>query len=508
MTLDIKYDAIIVGAGMGGLSTAAFLAKEGKKVLVIEKHDKPGGFITSFQRKGCHFDIGLEGLMELSENGDITGFLKYFGVSVETVKRTEKLRVFTGYKDYVFNSATLKSDFIKQFPHEEEAINNFFNLNEKILSEMYGGGAPKPPYEMGLIEKLKFGIDSMIKRPTLMKYGMKNAYPILKKKFKDRDLINVIISKGICNMVYLGYVYRWDVVNRDVVYYPVGGMQAIPNAVVKNINDNNGQVLLNTEVKEILIENGVANGVECTNGSRYYGDIVVSNSSVHYTINKLAKHAQELEPLRKSIEKREIYPGAMINFMGVSREYDFGGVNYIAIMDKDTIDLDFDDYTPYNCPIWLIVSEKPKEQLDHSVTILAYLPYKYHNNWDTGIVGTRGEEYRKLKSEVETIITNRICEKMGEDFRKSILFCVASTPVSSERYTYSTEGAFMGWMMNEGNYGKFIPQETKVNNLYLVGQWVFPGGGVAGVMASAYYLSKKILALDNIDLEKKYKKSI
>lgn len=81
-----KYDYIIIGAGMGGLSAANFLAKHNKKVLVLEKHNIPGGLVTSFARKGVHFDVGIHGLHELKENQAIPQFLAYWGApKVETI---------------------------------------------------------------------------------------------------------------------------------------------------------------------------------------------------------------------------------------------------------------------------------------------------------------------------------------------------------------------------------------------------------------------------------------
>lgn len=81
----------------------------------------------------------------------------------------------------------------------------------------------------------------------------------------------------------------------------------------------------------------------------------------------------------------------------------------------------------------------------------------------------------------------------------------AATPLTFERYTYNEKGSFLGWKMDRAHYGKFVPQTTPIENLYLVGHWVFPGFGVPGVMASGYYLAKKILEKDNIDLEDKMK---
>lgn len=79
-----------------------------------------------------------------------------------------------------------------------------------------------------------------------------------------------------------------------------------------------------------------------------------------------------------------------------------------------------------------------------------------------------------------------------------------STPMTYERYTYSQKGSFMGWSVEEKEYGKYMKQRTDINNLYLVGQWVFPGFGVAGVMASGYYLAKEILKDEGINLKREF----
>ena len=68
MVANTKYDVIIIGAGMGGLSAGAFLAKEGKTVLILEKHNKPGGYVTSFSRRGYRFDAAIFHLTDMGEN--------------------------------------------------------------------------------------------------------------------------------------------------------------------------------------------------------------------------------------------------------------------------------------------------------------------------------------------------------------------------------------------------------------------------------------------------------
>jgi phytoene dehydrogenase-like protein len=88
--------------------------------------------------------------------------------------------------------------------------------------------------------------------------------------------------------------------------------------------------------------------------------------------------------------------------------------------------------------------------------------------------------------------------------KNSLELAELSTPITFERYTYNKNGSFMGWAIDTKNYGKLMKQKTNVQNLHLVGQWVFPGFGVAGVMASGYYLAKDLLKLDGFDLERDY----
>lgn len=146
---------------------------------------------------------------------------------------------------------------------------------------------------------------------------------------------------------------------------------------------------------------------------------------------------------------------------------------------------------------------KPRRQKDYSVIVPAFLPYEYENCWQTGNTKVRGEQYRNLKEDVKNKIIDRVYAKLGEEFREAIRHSLAATPLTFERYTYNEKGSFMGWKEDKAHYGKFIPQTTPIDNLYLVGHWVFPGFGVPGVMASGYYLAKKILEKEGIDLTSK-----
>jgi len=158
----MKYDYIIIGAGMGGLSVANFLAKYNKKVLILEKHNVPGGLVTSFPRKGVHFDLDIHGLYELKEGQAIPQFMEFWNApQVETLPLSGDLKCFIDGKEYDFHHGKLRESFLREFPENKEEVNHIFDAMETILTELFSGKeAPEPPYDMNIFELIKFGMNA------------------------------------------------------------------------------------------------------------------------------------------------------------------------------------------------------------------------------------------------------------------------------------------------------------------------------------------------------------
>ncbi|QGU95826.1 NAD(P)-binding protein [Clostridium bovifaecis] len=489
---------------MGGLSAGNFLAKYNKKVLILEKHSIPGGLVTSFKRKGVQFDLGIESLYELKEGQTIPQFLEFWGTTINAQKNTGDICCFIDGKRYDFRHDRLKEDFIAAFPNNKDDVNLIFDINERMYIEMNSGtGAPKPPYEMNLVELMKFGINNFIKKPTFMKYGMKDASVVLDKLTQNPVLRSAIYSKGIFPMVYMAYAYRFNVIGKD--YYPTYGMQAIPDASVQSFTSNGGILKLKTEVMEILIENGRAIGVRTKDGECYYAGNVISNASPHFTYDLLPDSLTTKNKMKQKLEGKEIFPSICALFMSVKNDYNFENISCFSFLSSINYKDNHKNFTPENCPIEMVVYPKKPDDIYKAAVALLPIPYEYHNYWETSVKRERGEAYYKLKDEVTDTVLSRLDSLLGNRFKDSLTLAELSTPITFERYTYSKNGSFMGWSIDAKNYGKFLKQKTDVANLYLCGQWVFPGFGVAGVMASGYYLAKDLLKLDGIDLERDYK---
>ncbi|WP_461247121.1 phytoene desaturase family protein [Treponema sp. R6D11] len=497
-----KYDYIIIGAGIGGLSVAGFLSKYNKKVLILEKHDKVGGLCTSFKRNGTQFDCGIEGLHELEPNETIPQFITFLGGKIESKIREENICCYINNKKYKFRHNHIKEDFILHFSDNKDDIEKLFAVSNGIMEQaLTDNKAPVPPYDMSIIELLKFGIHNMIKKPLLMKYGLRNFNKVIWELTSNKEIAEIIYSKAMADIVYFGYAYRWWAM--DKTYYPIGGMQKIADTMKQIAMDNGCEILLNTTVNEIIIDKKTQ-GIKTKNGDIYYADKIISNASPIFTNSIISSKIKSKVKMDKIYKKKDIFQSACILFLTVKDIDYLGGNNYIYISSDDCLKIPEKTYNPNNVPIVIQVLNKKPDDKFYPITALAPIPYEYNNCWNTFGTKEKSEDYYKLKNEVKNILLNRICEKLGDEFKNSITYAELGTPLTFERYTNNTNGSFMGFAINQKNYGKFLKQKTEIPGLYLVGQWTFPGFGVAGVMASGYYLAKELLKEGSIDLEREY----
>lgn len=412
------------------------------------------------------------------------------------------MKCYIDGEKHVFKHETIKEDFKREFPENENDVENLFNIMKTINTEMFSGTeAPEPPYDMNFLQLNKFGLNSKKQRPMFMKYGNKDVKKVLDKFTVSDKLKSAIYSYCPYPMVFMAFAYQWGVFGNNE--YPKLGMQAIPNAAVTSLNQLEGVLKLNTEVTEILVDEKHAYGVKTKDGQEYYGRII-SNASPHYTYSWIKEYEINIKKMKERISHKKIFPPICALFMSLNDSYDFGNVECVTIASSKDYQKKPEEYTEETAPI--VINIYPKQDKDKYRPLVALIPlsYSYENNWKTGTNKSRGEDYKTLKKKVEAKILERIKEHLGNDFINAIVYHEISTPITYERYTYSQQGSFMGWSVEEKDYGRFMKQRTNIKDLYLVGQWVFPGFGVAGVMASGYYLAKEILKSEGIDLKKDF----
>lgn len=266
-----EYDAIIIGAGIGGLTCAAYLAKKGMRVKVFEQHSKPGGCCTSFSRKGFKFDVGVLRVTGGKESGALQRVLSVLEMENE-IKFVERVPVTR----LVFPNMSLDitrdpEDFAEKlklrFPKEAEGISGLFDTMKSIYRD-----SKRLP----------------ILSPLLAKYKDRSFQELIDEYVTDPKLKTVAygIWDSWCPMWQASAIdYASLFINEQVrgCFYPKGGIQAIPDAFVRVLRKYGGEIEFGTFVDKVILVNRKAVGIETRGGKRVRAAQIVSNIAARST---------------------------------------------------------------------------------------------------------------------------------------------------------------------------------------------------------------------------------
>jgi phytoene dehydrogenase-like protein len=252
------YDAVVIGAGNGGLTAAAKLAQEGLNVLLLERHNIPGGAATSFCRGRFEFEVALHqlsGLGSPEKPGLLRLQLDKLGVmeDLEFVEISDLYHVATA-DGFRITLKTNREENIAvlndKFPHEKDAIQGYFDLMASYANDMIGAFIFRDPEP------------SREKYPNLYQYALRNSKEILDDFFSD-PLLKAVLSAywGYIGVppTRLAFAYLSMILFQYLEFKPYhvkGGSQAISNAILNKFISNGGSARFNCGAKKLLLMMG------------------------------------------------------------------------------------------------------------------------------------------------------------------------------------------------------------------------------------------------------------
>ena len=503
----VDYDVIIIGAGAGGLSSGATLARKGLKVAVFEQHDKVGGYMTSFERDDYTFEVSLHFMDAVREGSFYYEVLK----ELDVLRRVQFIELDIFYRS-IFPDQTLdvpvdwkayRDILYDKFPDEKKGITKYFRTMSAIDEELEAVlWLPRKSFFIRLYNYLAFPF----KYSHIVKYRKATLNDILDDHIQDEKLRAMLAqlwgAVGLLPSRLSGIYYSimWSSFHFKGAYYIKGTSQSLSNAMASVILENSGQVFLSTRIDKILIEDSKAVGVRDQNGKDYRSRFVISNASALQTYLNLIGE-EHLEPnFVDKLKNMELSCSVINVFLGLDldlRNSELKQLHEIIIHDSYDLESEFpdakDELTDIpSFSITLYSNTDPGLAPDGKsvVTLLAIVPYEYKNNWSRNV---NYEEYVKIKEEVAWKLIKK-AERVIPGISDSIEVMEVATPRTFERYTLHEKGALYGFSHTpEQSHIYRVKQKSPIKNLYLAGGWTFPGEGQSTCIMSGYLTAQMIL---------------
>ncbi len=493
-------DIIIIGSGLGGLTAGAKLAKEGKKVALIEQHKIVGGCATTFRRKDFTVEVGLHEMDGLDKNDLKVKIFKELDVfkNVEFIRVPEFYRFIHNQTDIVIpdNREEATRVLIEKFPHEKKGIQKFFRKIFSIQKEI--NRLPSKKWQILLLLPI-----FPFLFPNLVFESRQNLGDFLDKIIKDEELKLILQA----NLAY----YHDDPYSMSLIYFSAGqasyftggghfikgGSGQLSNYLAKIITDNGGKILLSKKVEKIIMEGDEAVGVEYVKtaskdkvAQQLFAKTIIANTAVPKVVELLANEPREV--LRKKVEKFKISSSILSIYIGFKKELkELGNHNYSTIIFDNNIKNLKDIYSKNKIDKFIFVDYS---QLDSNLApkgksfgVIAATDYL--ENWQQ----LDKKEYKSKKEEIAKVLIQKLAEKIP-NINDEIEYLEVATPKTVERYTLNPEGTAYGYAQIPQQSGiKRLANKSPLKNLYFASAWVNPGGGFTGAILSGWFCANEVL---------------
>ncbi len=493
----MKYQTIVIGGGLAGLTAAATLTKFGKKVLLLEQHHKPGGCATTFKRGDFIIEVGLHEMSGMVKNGNLRNVFKMLEADkhIQFEQVPEFYGVVSDKEDFVFPhgfEAATKA-LIDRYPDEKKGLKKFIKLIAGIRKEAHS--LPRSPLKRKLIYPLM-----PLLYPNLVEATRHTVASWLNKHISNEnaklDLVAHIAYWGddpfTLSMFYFGLPFAGFIESGG--YFIKGGSQQLSSYLATYIEKHGGTVLLGKKVEKIITDNGQATGVtfrdsfdESKEPVTVTCDNVVANCAIPLVPTLL--NEPYASNLKQMIGAHPTSTSLLCMYLGFKQKVDAVGVKYYSNFIQGDDVKSLKDVHPNQLGDWskrsfiFVDYEKidaglaPRDKAAGVICSVAYL-----KNWE----GLSEEEYKAKKEEVAQVLLQRLDEKFP-GIRESIEYYEVSTPKTIKRYTSNPGGAVYGFAQTKQLTGsKRFRNNFLIPNLYFASAWAFPGGGFEGSIMAGF----------------------
>lgn len=467
-----KYDVVVIGCGIGGLTCALLLAKKGMRVAVFEKGANPGGYCSSFSVNGYRFDACIDSIGGLRSDEPLWHILKNELGILEKIGLYElnptRRNIFPDMTVDIPGDITQYKEILKSiFPAEKEGIDKFFFLMEETylssIQAVYDNAASE--LLLNLINKSYYEVLASFIHDQKLQAALSSYCTFLGLTSKE---VSMIAASNILMHYVRGGTFRIR-----------GGIQELINILVNELGRYGGKVFLNEEITAILCENGKLLGVITKSGKEVNSKEIISDIDIKTALRLMKSCSLEKEKVNR-VERLEVSGSFVVVYLGVKNnlhKYNFApSMGYFSSYDLDamlneTQHLSFG----FSVPSSLDASLAP---IGHSAIVI-HCPFCYNN----------------IKSTSKDTIGNNLIKELAKiipDIMDYIEYQSIAGPDTLRRYTGNTSGAAYGWKQDVNLFESAPLLKSLFDKFHIVGHWAGYGGGIMPSMLSAVSVSKII----------------
>jgi len=490
------YDAIVVGAGLGGLTCGAYMARNGLKPLVLEQYGVPGGYATSFARIVGPREFTCEVSLHSSvlSSPSARQMLEDTGVWDKLALVEHPHAWVSRFPDFSIEVPAkcgldgFERQLAGLFPQEAGGLKDYFDMWRKTMAEL-------AQLDKGVSGIKKAAFPAVF--PTLWAIRDKSVGRLVDSHIQDPRLKAVLTQScgyyGLppSRLSAFYYLAPTGEYLESGGNYLKGTSQALSDALAASITQAGGEILFNTQVEAIILENGRAAGVRAAGGKEFRARAVVCNSAAPKLFHGLLP-AGALGPAQMSkLDSYEASPGSFIVWLGLNQDvrdrFPLPDASFYAQTDMEAnyraaMDCDF-EHSGFALMFYdnLVDGFSPKGC--SSLSLMSLSGYEHWKPFEADYLAGRKDAYYKEKERLTQMIIDMAEKRAIPGLSKMIVMRDSATPLTNLRFTLNPGGAIYGYNQTVDNsFMSRLPNTTGVKGLYLASAWGNPGGGFTGAM--------------------------
>lgn len=496
------HDVLVIGAGLGGLLSAAKLARHGKRVLVLEIKPHVGGTSFIFRRGGYYFPMGP---LAFSFPERVKGFLAEAGVDSDIKFKRNHFQLLTPSLDIIYSLALidLQAELKRVFPQESAGIEAFLAELEalveffKDLDKWHPGYALDP--RVLPAEESRNRVDRQMLE-FAQTYSSLPAAQFLDKYFRSPELKNLLGSQGISppEISLLHLALTWNVMSVTGIWSPSCGIHGLSEFLKEAVVKNGGEIRLGVPVERILVEHDTVKGVRTRGGEVIEAHWVISNVDQKKTFLELveperipAGYLALLENIPYTDSEFCVYLGvdpARVDLSRMRANHLFFQKNAGAEESRDPAA--FDSREIEVC-LWSENAPASAPDGRAALVLRTSFPYEAFAAWRTG-EKKRSKDYREYKNQLARKLISTV-ESALPGLASAVEVMEIATPLTYRDWGQRYKGSIAGWTrsVEPASHlpGKLLIK-TPFPNLLMVGIYAAAELFLGGVPTSLYTASQ------------------